>query len=82
MRQKIDWIQTAGHRSGPEPVRIERDLVLAMLGGVWPDSGQSADWPSGFCWHTVDHFEVEAGVLVPYRGGMPAPGPDLKLVII
>ena len=61
---------------------IPRSTVLAMLGGQWPDSGESSEWPSGFAWDAVDHFEVEDGVLVPYVGGHPAPGPDLRLIVV
>jgi len=61
---------------------IPRSTVLAMLGGRWPDSGESSEWPSGFAWDAVDHFEVEDGVLVPYAGGLPAPGPDLRLIVV
>ena len=64
------------------PIVIPRATVLAMLGGQWPDSGGSSHWPSGFAWDAVDHFEVEDGALVPYAGGLPAPGPDLRLVVV
>ena len=65
-----------------DAVVIQRGAVLAMLGGEWPDSGESKHWPSGFCWDRVDHFEVEDGLLVPFSGGEPAPGPDFKLRMI
>lgn len=61
---------------------IPREVVLALLGGVWPDSGESKCWSSGFVWDAVDHFRVESGLLVPYAGGLPAPGPDLKLCVV
>lgn len=61
---------------------IPRDTVLAMLGGVWPDSGLSEYWPNGFAWDAVDHFEIEGDVLVPFAGGFPAPGPDFRLQMI
>lgn len=72
--------------SGTDPsvdrMVISRDTVLAILGGEWPDSGTSEFWPSGFAWDSVDHFEVECGVLIPYAGGLPAPGPDFVLTMI
>lgn len=64
-------------------IRIPRDVVLAMLGGRWPDSGESNEgWPSGFSWFSVDHFRVESGRLVPYDGSDPLPGPDFELRMI
>lgn len=61
---------------------IEPDVVLAMLGGKWPDSGKSKCWPSGFSWEEVGEFRVEDGLLVPYSGGLPAPGPDFRLTMV
>lgn len=63
-------------------IALSRDLVLALLGDTWPDSGKSAYWPSGFGWDGVDEFVLEDGQLVPYAGGFPAPGPDFKLEIV
>lgn len=61
---------------------LTKKQVKQMLGGEWPDSGDSEDWPSGFCYDAVDYFKIEDGYLVPYTGGTPAPGPDFKLVIV
>jgi hypothetical protein len=61
---------------------ISNELMLEMLGGEWPDSGDSEHWPSGFAFDQVDHWEIEYGRLVPYLGNQPAPGPDFRLVMI
>lgn len=61
---------------------ISKKTVLALLGGEWPDSGESEHWPSGFAWSEVQCFKVEDGFIVPYAGGTPAPGPDFKLVMV
>lgn len=62
--------------------KINTKEVLRLLGGKWPDSGDSEHWPSGFSYDSVDHFRIEDGELVPYDGGSPAPGPSFKLEII
>jgi hypothetical protein len=62
---------------------ISNELMLEMLGGQWPDSGESTEgWPRGFAFDEVDHWECEDGRLVPYVGDEPAPGPDFKVVMI
>lgn len=74
----LDGLIEGKHLDG----HIPRDLVLLMLGGEWPDSGMSDNWPSGFAWDRVDHFRCEDGLLVPYDGSDPLPGPDFKLTIV
>lgn len=61
---------------------ISTEKMLKLLGGKWPDSGESEYWPSGFSFDCVDHFRVEDGELVPYDGHNPAPGPSFKLNMI
>ena len=61
---------------------ISKSLMLQMLGGEWPDSGESAYWPSGFDFDRADHWRIEDGILVPYLGDEPLPGPDFRLVMI
>jgi len=61
---------------------IPTALVKEMLGGKWPDSGDSKHWPSGFSFDDVPYFKVEDGYLVPWNLGEPLPGPDFKLVIV
>ena len=63
-------------------IAVSKEKVLELLGGEWPDSGDSASWPSGFSWEFVSHFVVEEGELVPYAGGLPAPGPNLRLSVM
>lgn len=47
--------------------------------------GPPNEWPklmggySGFHWDSVDHWELEEGILVPYLGGAPMDGPSLRL---
>ena len=55
-------------------------LVRELCGGAFPDSGASGQWPSGFCWDDCE-YRIEDGQLVPYAGGLPAPGPSLCLCI-
>ncbi len=72
-----------------KPLEVERvDGVLVfssaaiqeLCGGEFPDSGNSKHWPSGFFWNKCE-YHLENGELVPYGGGLPAPGPNLRLVI-
>lgn len=58
-----------------------RQQVKAMI-GEWPDSGNVAGYPSGFLWSEVDHFELIDGELVPFSGGLPMDGPNLKLQMV
>lgn len=63
-------------------IAVSKEKVLELLGGAWPDSGDSESWPSGFAWECVSHFVMEEGELVPYAGGLPAPGPNLRLSVV
>ncbi len=74
--------QQFNHRIIRVSKQIEKEQLLELLGGDWPDSGLSEYWPSGFSFDSVDHYELENGHLVPYAGGLPAPGPDFKLEMI
>ena len=60
-------------------MKLDRDKVRALLGGEWPASVEGYE---GFVWDAVDHWRLEYGEFVPYGGGEPAPGPNLKLVPI
>ena len=59
---------------------VSTQLVKKMVGGVWPEA-------SGFSFDSVDHFEIEndeehGGMLVPYDGSSPAPGPSFALKML
>ncbi len=60
-------------------IAVRKRVLLDIAGGEWPELPKKYE---GFSWSSVDHYEVENGVLVPYLGGLPMDGPDLKLIAV
>ncbi|MHA2429294.1 MAG: hypothetical protein ACXADB_14830 [Candidatus Hermodarchaeia archaeon] len=59
-------------------LELPPEFVLQLLGGRWPRS-QDYGYQPGFDWEQADHFTIENGDLVPYSGGHPMDGPNLRL---
>ena len=59
---------------------LSANFVRELCGGEFPDSGNSANWPSGFAWDRCE-YRLEEGRLIPCSGDELLPGPDLILTI-
>lgn len=64
---------------------FDNDIVLALLGGVWPNTrftsgNNGTSVYDGFCFDAVGEWRLEGNMLVPYDGGLPMDGPNLKLI--
>jgi hypothetical protein len=62
---------------------IPRELMLLFFGGTWPKS-EEYGYPPGFNWESIDEFILDPHLrqFTPYSGGIPAPGPDLKIDVV